>query len=66
MSEAPFRHREKLIEYQKYFQGIHKHTYLKGPYDKITSVAIPTALAASSLFLIMKIYNMSHGIGKKE
>ncbi|MBA0609830.1 hypothetical protein Godav_010763 [Gossypium davidsonii] len=49
MSEAPFRPREKLIEYQKYFQGIHKHTYLKGPYDKITSVAIPAALAANWL-----------------
>ncbi|KAE8672052.1 putative Protein G10 [Hibiscus syriacus] len=67
MSEAPFRPREKLIEYQKYLQNIHKHTYLKGPYDKITSVAIPAALAASSLFLIGQgIYNMSHGIGKKE
>ncbi|KAE8673667.1 Detected protein of confused Function [Hibiscus syriacus] len=67
MSEPPFRPREKLIGYQKYFQNIHKHTYLKGPYDKITSVAIPAALAASSLFLIGQgIYNMSHGIGKKE
>ncbi|KAK8481055.1 hypothetical protein V6N13_063334 [Hibiscus sabdariffa] len=67
MSEPPFRPREKLIEYQKYFQNIHKHTYLKGPFDKVTSVAIPAALAASSLFLIGQgIYNMSHGIGKKE
>ncbi|XP_073269636.1 uncharacterized protein [Primulina huaijiensis] len=45
MSETPFRPREKLIEKQKYFQSIHKHTYLKGPVDKITSVAIPLALA---------------------
>ncbi|KAK8482362.1 hypothetical protein V6N13_069104 [Hibiscus sabdariffa] len=67
MSEQPFRPREKLIEYQKYFQNIQKHTYLKGPFDKVTSVAIPAALAASSLFLIGQgIYNMSHGIGKKE
>ncbi|XVE59531.1 hypothetical protein DITRI_Ditri05aG0053300 [Diplodiscus trichospermus] len=67
MSEPPFRPREKLIEKQKYFQSVHKHTYLKGPYDKITSVAIPVALAASSLYLIVQgIYNMSHGIGKKE
>ncbi|CAK9314323.1 unnamed protein product [Citrullus colocynthis] len=65
--EQPFRPREKLIEKQKYFQSIHKHTYLKGPMDKITSVAIPIALAASSLYLIGRgIYNMSHGIGKKE
>ncbi|XP_020219488.1 uncharacterized protein LOC109802504 [Cajanus cajan] len=65
--EAPFRPREKLIEKQKYFQNIPKHTYLKGPLDKVTSVAIPLALAASSLYLIGRgIYNMSHGIGKKE
>ncbi|KAI4334272.1 hypothetical protein L6164_018982 [Bauhinia variegata] len=67
MSEAPFRPREKLIEKQKYFQSLHKHTYLKGPMDKITSVAIPLALAGTSLFLIGRgIYNMSLGIGKKE
>ncbi|XVF46874.1 hypothetical protein PTKIN_Ptkin03bG0063100 [Pterospermum kingtungense] len=67
MPEPPFRPREKLIEHQKYFQSIHKHTYLKGPYDKITSVAIPVALAAGSLYLIGRgIYNMSHGIGRKE
>lgn len=51
--EAPFRPREKLLEKQKFFQSVHKYTYLKGPYDKITSVAIPAALAASSLFLIV-------------
>ncbi|RXH83493.1 hypothetical protein DVH24_005746, partial [Malus domestica] len=67
MSETPFRPREQLYEKQKIFQSIHKHTYLKGPFDKITSVAIPAALAATSLFLIGRgIYNMSHGIGKKE
>lgn len=66
-TEAPFRPREKLVEHQKYFQSIHKHTYLKGPLDKVTSVAIPVAFAATSLFLIGRgIYNMSHGIGKKE
>ncbi|XP_044498472.1 uncharacterized protein LOC123220345 [Mangifera indica] len=65
--EPPFRRREKLLEKQKYFQSIHKHTYLKGPMDKITSVAIPLALAGTALFLIGRgIYNMSHGIGKKE
>ncbi|XP_048446188.1 uncharacterized protein LOC125480025 [Pyrus x bretschneideri] len=67
MSETPFRPREQLYEKQKIFQGIHKHTYLKGPYDKITYVAILAAFAATSLFLIGRgIYNMSHGIGKKE
>ncbi|ESR37547.1 hypothetical protein WN944_027631 [Citrus x changshan-huyou] len=66
-TEVPFRPREKLLEKQKHFQSIHKHTYLKGPMDKITSVAIPIALAASALYLIGRgIYNMSHGIGKKE
>ncbi|KAA3489718.1 hypothetical protein ERO13_A05G083000v2 [Gossypium hirsutum] len=67
MSEPPFRPREKLIEKQKQFQSIHKPTYLKGRYDKITSIAIPAALAATSLYFIAEgIYNMSHGIGKKE
>ncbi|KAK7827548.1 uncharacterized protein LOC111996705 [Quercus suber] len=67
VTEQPFRPREKLIEKQKYYQNIRKHTYLKGPYDRITSVAIPAALAATSLFLIGRgIYNMANGIGKKE
>ncbi|GKU93895.1 hypothetical protein SLEP1_g7451 [Rubroshorea leprosula] len=67
MSELPFRPREKLFEQQKHFQNAHKYTHLKGPLDKITSVAIPLALAASSIYLIGRgIYNMSHGIGKKE
>ncbi|XP_062018287.1 uncharacterized protein LOC133734689 [Rosa rugosa] len=67
MSEAPFRPREHLVEKQKYFQSVHKYTYLKGPFDKVTSVAIPAALAAATLFLIGRgIYNISHGIGKKE
>ncbi|XP_055832429.1 uncharacterized protein LOC129901311 [Solanum dulcamara] len=65
--EAPFYPREKLVEKQKFYQSIHKHTYLKGRYDKITSVAIPAALAASALFMIGRgIYNMSHGKGKME
>ncbi|KAK6943979.1 Cytochrome c oxidase subunit VII [Dillenia turbinata] len=67
MSELPFYPREKLFEKQKYFRSIHRHTHLKGPYDKITSVAIPLALAASSLYLIGRgVYNMSRGIGKLE
>ncbi|KAL6853683.1 hypothetical protein ACP4OV_019712 [Aristida adscensionis] len=65
--EPPFRPREKLLELQRYFQNVQKHTYLKGRYDAVTSVGIPLALAASSLFLIGRgVYNMSHGIGKKE
>ncbi|KAL7154043.1 hypothetical protein ABFS83_04G208800 [Erythranthe nasuta] len=67
MVEEPFRPREKLVERQRLFQSIHKHTYLKGPLDKVTSVAIPLALAGSCLFMIGRgIYNMSNGIGKKE
>ncbi|XP_020599520.1 uncharacterized protein LOC110038931 [Phalaenopsis equestris] len=67
MSEGPFVPRERLYKLQQYFQNAHKHTYLKGRYDAITSVGIPLALAASSLFLIGRgIYNMSNGIGKKE
>jgi len=52
--EPPFRPREKLIEKQKYFQTINKPTYLKGPYDKITSVAIPLALAATAMYMTVK------------
>ncbi|KAF7823263.1 uncharacterized protein G2W53_021407 [Senna tora] len=67
MTESPFRPREVLLEKQKHFQSIRKHTYLKGPYDKVTSVAIPLALAATSLFMIGRgVYNMSNGVGKKE
>ncbi|KAJ8551973.1 hypothetical protein K7X08_028416 [Anisodus acutangulus] len=67
MSETPFYPREKLVEKQKYFQSVHKYTHLKGPVDKITSVAIPLALATTAIFMIGRgIYNMSHGIGKKE
>ncbi|XP_009796252.1 uncharacterized protein [Nicotiana sylvestris] len=67
MSETPFYPREKLLEKQKYFQSVHKYTHLKGPVDKITSVVIPLALAATASFMIGRgIYNMSHGIGKKE
>jgi len=51
--EPPFRPREKLLELQRHFQNVHKHTYLKGRYDAVTSVGIPLALAASSLFLIV-------------
>ncbi|XP_058109504.1 uncharacterized protein LOC131252803 [Magnolia sinica] len=67
MTESPFVPRERLLKKQQLFQSIHKHTYLKGPFDKITSVAIPLALAATTGFMIARgIYNMSHGIGKKE
>ncbi|KAJ8625013.1 hypothetical protein MRB53_033543 [Persea americana] len=67
MTEPPFVPRERLLKRQQYFQSIQKHTYLKGRYDKITSVAIPLALAATSGFMIVRgVYNMSHGIGKKE
>ncbi|XP_078160067.1 uncharacterized protein LOC144555558 [Carex rostrata] len=67
MSEAPaVLPREKLIKHQQFFQNISKHTYLKGRYDVITSVAIPLALAVSSGALIARgIFNMPHGIGKK-
>ncbi|KAA8518606.1 hypothetical protein F0562_016080 [Nyssa sinensis] len=67
MTEAGFLPRERLIKKQQYFQSLSKYTHLKGPYDKITSVAIPLALAVASGALIVRgIYNMSHGIGKKE
>lgn len=52
-TEAPFTPREKLFEKQKFFQSVQKHTYLKGRMDIVTSVAIPAALAATSLFMIV-------------
>ncbi|XP_077248226.1 uncharacterized protein LOC143887876 isoform X2 [Tasmannia lanceolata] len=67
MTEPPFVPRERLLKQQQHFQNIHKHTYLKGRYDKITSVAIPLALAVTTGAMILRgVYNMSHGIGKKE
>lgn len=60
MTEAPFRPREKLFEKQKYFQNIHRHTYLKGPFDKITSVTIPLALAGASLYMIVSFFSKVH------
>ncbi|KAH0930531.1 hypothetical protein HID58_016258 [Brassica napus] len=39
-------------EKQRLFQSIQRHTYLKGPMDKVTSVAIPLALAASPFYMI--------------
>ncbi|KAJ1263210.1 hypothetical protein BS78_09G166300 [Paspalum vaginatum] len=65
--EPPFQPREKILEKQRYFQSVHRPTYLKGRHDVVTSVAIPLALAVSSMYLVGRgIYNMSHGIGKKE
>jgi hypothetical protein len=55
MTEAPFLPRERLFKQQHYFQNLTKHTYLKGRYDVITSVAIPLALAASSMFMIVSL-----------
>ncbi|KAK4723698.1 hypothetical protein R3W88_026477 [Solanum pinnatisectum] len=64
---SPFCPREKIVEKQKFYQSNRKHKYMKGHFDKITSMAIPTALAASALFMIGRgICNMSHGIRKKE
>ncbi|MCL7035923.1 hypothetical protein MKW94_022490 [Papaver nudicaule] len=66
-AEAPFRPRELLLEKQKLFQSVQKYTHLKGRYDKVTSVIIPLGLAISCGGLIAQgIYNMSHGVGKKE
>ncbi|CAL9123630.1 unnamed protein product, partial [Musa textilis] len=65
-TELPFVPRERLMKHQQYFQHVHRHTYLKGRFDKITSVAIPLALAGSCLALIGRgVYNMSYGFGKK-
>uniref|UniRef100_A0A7N0VCW6 Uncharacterized protein n=1 Tax=Kalanchoe fedtschenkoi TaxID=63787 RepID=A0A7N0VCW6_KALFE len=62
VAEPPFVPREKLFEKQKYFQSIQKHTYLKGRFDRITSVAIPGALAASCLFMIVSTSTVIHSL----
>ncbi|KAH0470909.1 hypothetical protein IEQ34_000632 [Dendrobium chrysotoxum] len=65
--EEPFGSRERIRKLQQYFQSIDKPVYLKGRYDIITSVAIPLALATTTIALTARgIYNMAHGIGKKE
>lgn len=51
--EPPFRPREKILEKQRYFQSVRRPTYLKGRHDVITSVAIPLALALSSMYLVV-------------
>lgn len=67
MTQPPFVPRDYVLKKQHYYQNVRKYTYLKGPYDKITSVAIPVTLAVTALSMIARgIYNMSHGIGKKE
>ncbi|XP_037445716.1 uncharacterized protein LOC119315145 [Triticum dicoccoides] len=67
MTESPFLPRERLFKQQQFFQSLGRHTHQKGRYDAITSVGIPLALAASSLFMIGHgVYNMSHGIEKKQ
>ena len=62
MSEPPFRPIQKLREKQRYFQSVPKYTYLKGPHDKITSVAIPLALTASSIVLLVSSFLKQHFI----
>ncbi|KAJ7549748.1 hypothetical protein O6H91_07G066500 [Diphasiastrum complanatum] len=52
---------------QRYYQSIHRLTHLKGPYDKVFSVYIPfTVIAISGAMMVRGLYNLSHGIGKKE
>ncbi|CAN6442808.1 unnamed protein product [Victoria cruziana] len=67
MTESPFGSREKLLKRQQFYQSVHKYTHLKGPLDKITSVAIPLAFAVTCGTMIVRgVYNMANGIGKKE
>ncbi|KAH0858759.1 hypothetical protein HID58_087020 [Brassica napus] len=42
------------------FQSIQRHIYLKEPMDKVTSAAIPLALAASSLYMINCVFMFFH------
>ncbi|WJZ93638.1 hypothetical protein VitviT2T_012562 [Vitis vinifera] len=59
--------KEKLIAKQRVFQSLKGPVHLRGPSDKITSVAIPLAMTVTSVVLIVRgIYDMSQNIGKKE
>ncbi|RVW47995.1 hypothetical protein CK203_089214 [Vitis vinifera] len=61
------RPKEKLIAKQRLLQSLKGPVHLRGPSDKITSVAIPLAMTVTSVVLIVRgIYDMSQNIGKKE
>ncbi|KAG0591170.1 hypothetical protein M758_1G152000 [Ceratodon purpureus] len=58
---------EWVMQRQKALQSVHKLIHLKGPTDKITSVIIPAALAATGLSLIGRgVYHMATGKGMIE
>ncbi|MFS8034340.1 putative cytochrome c oxidase subunit VII [Helianthus anomalus] len=44
VKEASFRPRRQLIVKQRWFQSIHKHTYMKSLIENVTASAIPLAL----------------------
>jgi hypothetical protein len=54
--EPRFQPREKIVGKKRYFQNVHRPTYLKGRYDMITSVAIPLALAQK--FSVAKVLSL--------
>ncbi|XP_035837827.1 uncharacterized protein LOC118485617 [Helianthus annuus] len=45
VKEGSFRPRRQLIVKQRWFQSIHKHTYMKSLKENVTAFAIPLALA---------------------
>ncbi|CAO1946560.1 unnamed protein product [Urochloa humidicola] len=54
--EPPFRPREKLLELQKYFQNIQKHTYLKGREEGSTTCPMASARRNEGQLLPHGIY----------
>lgn len=53
MSEGGLIPKEKLIAKQRVFQSLKGPVHLRGPSDKITSVAIPLAMTVTSVVLIV-------------
>jgi hypothetical protein len=55
---------EWVVQKQRALQGVHKLIHLKGPRDKIVSVIVPGALAATGLALIGRgVYHLATGKG---
>lgn len=66
-SEEIGKPREWVLERQRVLQSVHKLIHLKGSRDRITSVIIPGALAATGLTLLGRgVYNMATGKGLAE
>ncbi|PKA46117.1 hypothetical protein AXF42_Ash015408 [Apostasia shenzhenica] len=58
--EPPFVASQRIKKQQQYFQYVNKPIYLKGRYDMIMLVAIPLALATTSIVLTVTSSSSMH------